>query len=105
MAGKFICNECNDKSIVISKSMELGPDDQSDERSLQAINCLNCDFQGIALYEESRRGKSESFRHYGYKVSNSVFDLMFEAINYNNRSINLDSLKKNSDCFPLKLGT
>ena len=100
MTAKFICDDCKSKALVINKSMELGPDDQSDERSLQTISCLTCGFQGIALYEESRRGRGESWRHYGFKVTVSVYESILEAINCNNVAIDIGIIK-NIECFPL----
>lgn len=101
MAAKFICDDCKSKALVIKKSMELGPDDQSDERSLQAIVCLTCGFKGVALYEESRRGRGESWRHYGFKVTSSVYESVLEAINCNDMAVDI-TIINNVECFPLR---
>jgi hypothetical protein len=65
----FLCPECNRKTLKIIERIELAPDVRSDEITLQVIRCKNCNFQGLAVYEESRRGvlDSESIDHYGYK--------------------------------------
>lgn len=63
----FKCPRCREQTLLIAESAELGPDDVSDERSLQLITCP-CGFVGTALYEESRRGAGESFRHRGYEL-------------------------------------
>ncbi|MBN1316839.1 MAG: hypothetical protein JXA42_15275 [Anaerolineales bacterium] len=67
----FLCPECSSYSLKITLKIELPPDSRSDEITLQVIKCTQCDFQGIAVYEESRRGRldSESFSHTGYLVS------------------------------------
>jgi hypothetical protein len=41
---KFVCPACNNKTLTIARSVELGPDSRSDEYSLQAISCNECDF-------------------------------------------------------------
>ena len=65
----FVCPDCNKKTLNILERIELAPDARSDEISLQLIHCKNCNFDGLAVYEESRRGAldSESIDHYGYK--------------------------------------
>lgn len=68
----FVCPECSQpKSLRIALKIELPPDSRSDEITLQVVECSQCDFAGIAVYEESRRGAlgSESFNHIGYRVS------------------------------------
>ena len=46
-------------------------DSNSDEIAIQIVNCSQCNFAAIAVYEESRRGamNSESYDHRGYRVS------------------------------------
>ena len=68
----FICPECStSKSLKIGLKIELPPDSRSDEITLQVVKCTKCGFEGIAVYEESRRGAmgSESFDHSGYRVN------------------------------------
>jgi len=68
----FQCPECSaPKSLEIALQIELPPDSRSDEITLQIVECSQCGFAGIAVYEESRRGSlnSESFDHTGYYVS------------------------------------
>ena len=68
----FLCPECSTpKSLKIALKIELPPDSRSDEIALQIVECTNCGFAGIAVYEESRRGAlgSESLDHTGYYVS------------------------------------
>ena len=73
----FRCPECsNPSSLKIKKSIELPPDSRSDEITLQLVNCTNCSFRGIAVYEESRRGRlgEESFNHIGYYTDDQSFE-------------------------------
>jgi hypothetical protein len=68
----FLCPQCaTPKALNISLSLELPPDSRSDEITLQILECSQCGFAGIGVYEESRRGAldSESFHHIGYHVS------------------------------------
>jgi C4-type Zn-finger protein len=70
----FVCPACSRQgSLKIVRSIELPPDSRSDEITLQIVQCSDCGFAGIAVYEESRRGPldSESFHHTGYHVSKS----------------------------------
>ncbi len=79
----FVCPECSRHgSLNIVLSIELPPDSRSDEITLQTVECSDCGFTGIAVYEESRRGAlgSESFSHTGYRLSKSDFGDLGEAI-------------------------
>ena len=69
----FICPACSTKRLSIALSLELPPDSRSDEITLQIVECAQCGFAGVAVYEESRRGAldSESVDHYGFRVSAS----------------------------------
>ena len=67
----FICPSCHTSgSLLITERLELPPDSRSDEITLQIVRCRRCDFAGIAIYEESRRGVlgDESVDHRGYYV-------------------------------------
>lgn len=66
----FQCPDCNKKTLAIIERIELPSDARSDEITLQVIRCGGCNFEGIAIYEESRRGAldSESVDHYGYTL-------------------------------------
>lgn len=53
----FICPQCFGKgTLEIKVSMQLPSDSRSDEIALQTVGCSQCGFQGLAVYEESRRG-------------------------------------------------
>jgi hypothetical protein len=68
----FKCPQCTTpKSLKIKHSLELPPDSRSDEISLQIVNCASCGFNGIAVYQESRRGRfgDESIDHIGYRIN------------------------------------
>lgn len=79
----FLCPECaTPKSLRIVLKLELPSDSRSDEITLQVIECSRCDFAGIAVYEESRRGAlgDESFDHTGYRVRTKVLKALKKAI-------------------------
>ena len=50
--------------------MDFPADARSDDITLQIVICSACGFQGIAVYEESRRGAldAEAVDHRGYRV-------------------------------------
>ncbi len=66
----FHCPACKNKSLKINEWIELPVDARSDEITLQVISCGICNFNGLAVYEESRRGSldSEMIDHYGYTL-------------------------------------
>lgn len=68
----FVCPQCSgNDSLAILKAIELPPDSRSDEIALQVVACPKCGFEGLAVYQESRRGAldSESWEHTGYRVA------------------------------------
>jgi len=44
--------------------LELPPDGMSDEATLQVVECERCNARFGAVYEESRRGRSELWHHF-----------------------------------------
>lgn len=67
----FQCPDCNNRtSLQIIERIELPPDARSDEITLQIVKCQRCQFEAVAIYEESHRGAldSEVFDHYGYAI-------------------------------------
>ncbi len=80
----FLCPRCitTPKSLKISHKIELPPDSRSDEIALQVVECSQCGFAGIAVYEESRRGAlgAESFDHVGYHVGGDDLRALREMI-------------------------
>jgi hypothetical protein len=67
----FRCPACAGRnSLAIVRRLELPPDARSDEITLQVVRCWSCDFRGIAVYGESRRGgfDDEHYSHTGYRV-------------------------------------
>ena len=79
----FRCPQCLTRNTLeITLSIELLPDRQSDEISLQVISCSACDFRGLAVYSESRHGRldSESWNHIGYWVSRDAVESVSTAI-------------------------
>ena len=61
----FRCPTCDTLGLELGLVLELPADGRSDEITVQALSCTHCDFLGVAIYEESRRGASESWHHDG----------------------------------------
>ena len=78
----FLCPECSQCKLNIVSKIELGPDSRSDEIMLQIVKCFQCEFTGIAIYEESRRGSlgEDSFHHFGYRVGKADMMALQEII-------------------------
>ena len=78
----FRCPECQGPSLALTHGLELPPDGRSVETTLQVVRCAKCNFAGLAVYEESRRGslKSSSFHHLGYRCSPATVEWIVEFI-------------------------
>lgn len=78
----FACPSCGGNAMEITFSLELPPDDSDDEITLQTLQCPGCDFQGAAVYRESRRGSfhSESWHHEGYPISDDGLEQLHTAL-------------------------
>lgn len=70
------------RSLGIAPGIELPPDCGSGEIAFQVIECFQCDFAGIAIYEESRRGafRSESFHQIRNRVSREYLKALTKTI-------------------------
>lgn len=55
-------------TLSITQRLELPPDERSDEVALQVVSCARCGVEAGAIYEESRRGASEIFNHFAFKL-------------------------------------
>jgi hypothetical protein len=80
----FVCPDClRPGSLQITQSIQIPPDSRSDDIVIQVIACNQCDFRGLATYEESRRGAmtAEAWNHAGYRVTQDAFKAMAAAIN------------------------
>ena len=76
----FICPKCHANSLVITHKIELPPDGRSDEITVQIVQCGGCGFRGTAVYEESRRGASDSWHHDGYHMNADDIDFLQNLI-------------------------
>ena len=78
----FLCPKCTINTLNIIKMIELPPDSRSDETSVQVVQCQKCGLQGVAIYEESRRGSlaSESYSHTGYLLPEKAIEMVIQAI-------------------------
>jgi len=89
----LLCSCCKCYTLKVDYSVELYPDKDFDESSIQIVKCSTCQFEGIAIYEESRRGSldSESVSHIAYKVPNSKLEYFHFLID-NNLAIDVNGL-------------
>jgi hypothetical protein len=78
----LVCPKCEAGSLKIISSIELAPDSRSDEISVQITKCSQCGFNGLALYEASRRGalNRESVAHRGYYVNPAKLSALHRRI-------------------------
>ena len=79
----FACPQCKThNSLEIIASIELLPDRDSEEITLQVVSCTICGFKSLALYEESRRSfyEGEDWKHIGYWVSPDAVESVMAAI-------------------------
>jgi len=61
--------------LRVRKRLEMGPDARWDENALQLVGCSACSFQGVACYQESRRGglDDEVVHHHGWVVPSNEY--------------------------------
>jgi hypothetical protein len=79
----FVCPDClTPGALEITLSLRLPFDSRSDDIALQIVECSHCKFQGVAVYEESRRGAldSESWDHSGYRVAKDDLTALIETM-------------------------
>ncbi len=79
----FVCPEClTPTSLRIVSAIQLPADSRSDEIALQIVFCQRCGFEGVAVYEESRRGAldRETWEHIGYRVSATVISNLRDTL-------------------------
>lgn len=83
----YNCPNCYSKgSLRIVQAITLPPDSRSDDILVQMVVCDACNFQGGAIYEESRRGAidAESWVHTGYRINHlqlSVLKALMDGCN------------------------
>lgn len=78
--GNFRCPQCQKATLEILQSLELPPDGDSDENTLQLIRCGSCGLSGAAAYMESRRGAGESVDHVGVALSDAAYATLAEQL-------------------------
>jgi hypothetical protein len=80
----FICPQClRADSLHTKAAIELRSDNRSDEISMQLVSCLACDFTGLIVYEESRRGAldSENYDLQGWHVDPKTYRDLMDQMN------------------------
>lgn len=78
----FKCPACDAPKLEISFTLELPPQGDDDEITLQTLKCAGCGFHGVAVYRESRHGSldSESWSHNGYPIEDKALERLNEAL-------------------------
>ncbi|MDX1687887.1 MAG: hypothetical protein R3248_07880 [Candidatus Promineifilaceae bacterium] len=78
----LLCPACENRTLEIESFLEMPPDNHSDEITVQIIGCSRCDFTGVAVYEESRRGAlgREAVDHAGYYADEEDVQRLREAL-------------------------
>lgn len=61
------CPDCGG-SLAIRSRIELPSDSRSDEIAVQILECPACNFKGVGVYEESRRGAEDSWDHTSHRL-------------------------------------
>ncbi len=71
----LVCPECDNSSLKITYSAELGPSEFDDDHRFQLIKCTSCGLVACAEYRESNRGSfsRDSFTHSGRKISKKAY--------------------------------
>ena len=101
----FLCPKCQQYQLTITASCDIEPDAYNDEARLQIIICRNCNFKGLAIYQEATRGSFDetNFTHTGYIVDNNLFNKANNDIK-NQQLKNIENyLKNNQEKFSMKL--
>ncbi len=78
----FICPRCYAPALEICTALELPSDSRSDEITLQVVSCSACQFHGLAVYEESRRGllETERWDHTGYQAAEELVEELIQTL-------------------------
>jgi hypothetical protein len=76
----YRCGPCGQSALQIEHTIELGPEDHSDEVMLQTMRCGSCGRGAIAVYEESRRGSDDRWHHDAWSASDDVIAMLVAQI-------------------------
>lgn len=105
----FLCPQCKKYTLEIKKTIKAVPGSMDDEKSIQLIACP-CGFEGIAVYEESRRGAESVFNHDGYVAPTDLVSKLKEKM-VDGKGIETDDFiinkitKQKFDYFPMDLAS
>ncbi len=78
--GCFRCYACGQPTLTLGCTLELPPGADSDEVQVQLARCRACGAGAVAVYEESRRGAGESWRHWGYAAPEATLRILEEGL-------------------------
>jgi len=78
----FRCPQCQTaNTLEIIESIDLLPDRNCDEISLQVVGCSACSFRGLAVYEEYlHAAEADLWKHIGFWVSRDAVESVLQAI-------------------------
>lgn len=79
----FECPSCHEaRSLAVVKRVEVKPPAPSVETSVQLVECKDCHFKALALYQESGADAAESevVSHRGYSLDAAGFEVLSQII-------------------------
>ena len=77
------CPDCEaEGSLEIRSTLQLQKDQCQSEVTLQIIECHECQFSGLAVFEEGRRGAGDTraWKHTGYRLGETDLNYVRELI-------------------------
>ena len=83
MPAAFRCPQCSECTLKITAHLEIPPDRDWDEITLQIVGCSSCGLGALAVYQESRRGslETEAWQHNGYRIDPPDVRRLTEVLN------------------------
>jgi len=82
MPAAFRCPQCRECTLKITDHLEIPPDRDWDEITVQIVHCTNCGLEALGVYQESRRGRldSETWNHAAYRLNPTDMQRIAEII-------------------------
>ena len=84
MPAAFRCPQCSECTLKITAHLEIPPERDWDEITLQVVDCSRCGLGAVAVYHESRRGsfETENWQHNGYRIDPHDVDRLMEILSH-----------------------